>query len=138
MIQGLLKNKIVIQNLILEAYPKPYQTSKMERFTKKFFPPLHFFEKRSILDAWQDSQYASVSGHICPHLDWIREHTVCLSYRNQSIANQLAGFYESGRQCILPLSFNAIFLRISPSVWTNFTHFPSIYIVDIWHANFVL
>ena len=132
--------KIVIQNLILEAYPKPYQKSKMERFTKKVFPPLHFFEKRSILDAWHDSQYASVSGHICPHLDWIREHTVCLSYRNQSIAiaNQLAGFYASGRHCILPLSFNSILLRISSSVWTNFTHFPSIYIVDIWHANFVL
>ena len=44
-------------------------TSKMERFTKKIFPPLHFFEKRSILDAWQSSQYASASGHICPHLD---------------------------------------------------------------------
>ena len=129
-----------MQNLILEAYPKPYQTSKMERFTKKIFPPLHFFEKRSILDAWQSSQYASASGHICPHLDWIQEHTVCLSYRNQSIAlaNQLTGFYVSDMQCILPLSFNAIFLCISPSVWANFTHFPSIYIVDIRHVNFAL
>ena len=32
------KNCLRIQYLIIEAYPKPYQTSKMEHFTEKKFP----------------------------------------------------------------------------------------------------
>ena len=36
-----------------EAYSEPYQLSKMERFQ-----PLTIFAKQSILDVWQDSEYA--------------------------------------------------------------------------------
>ena len=36
------------------TYPEPCETSKIERFTKSTFA------KHSLLDAWQDSEYASV------------------------------------------------------------------------------
>ena len=43
-----------------EAYSEPYQLSKMERFAKIIngFQPLTIFAKQSILDVWQDSEYA--------------------------------------------------------------------------------
>ena len=44
-----------------EAYSEPYQISKMERFGEivNGFLPLTIFAKRTILDIWQSSQYAS-------------------------------------------------------------------------------
>ena len=44
-----------------EAYSEPCQTSKMERFAKiiNSFQPLTTFAKRSILDVWQGSEFAS-------------------------------------------------------------------------------
>ena len=45
-----------------EAYSEPCQASKMERFAKQVnvFQPLTFFAKRSILNVWQGSEYASI------------------------------------------------------------------------------
>ena len=44
-----------------EAYSEPCQTSKIESFAKivNGFMPLTIFAKRSILDVWQGSEYAS-------------------------------------------------------------------------------
>ena len=44
-----------------EAYSEPCQTSKMEVFTKivNGFSFLTIFAKSSILDVWQDSEFAS-------------------------------------------------------------------------------
>ena len=44
-----------------EAYSQPCQTSKIERFVKiiNSFTPLTVFTKRSILDVWYFSEYAS-------------------------------------------------------------------------------
>ena len=45
-----------------EVYSEPFQTSKIERFMRTVdgFYPLTTFEKCSILDIWQGSEYASV------------------------------------------------------------------------------
>ena len=45
-----------------EAYSEPYQTSKIELFSKivDSFHLLTIFSKSFILDAWQVSEYASV------------------------------------------------------------------------------
>ena len=44
-----------------EAYSEPSQTYKMERFVKTVSgqKPLIIFTKRSILDAWQGSEYTT-------------------------------------------------------------------------------
>ena len=46
-----------------EAYLKPCQTSKMERFAKivNGWKPLTIFGKYFIIDVWQDLKYASAS-----------------------------------------------------------------------------
>ena len=46
-----------------KAYSEHCQTSKMERFENiiEGFEPLTVFAKRSILDVWQGSEYASTA-----------------------------------------------------------------------------
>ena len=46
-----------------ETYSKPCETDEMELFTKtiKSFQLLTIFAESTILDIWQDSEYASVS-----------------------------------------------------------------------------
>ena len=48
------------------AYSKPYQRSKMEFFVEKVNARklLTIFAKRSILDAWQGSEYPSGCGNL--------------------------------------------------------------------------
>ena len=48
-----------------EAYSEPCQTSKMEVFTKivNGFSFLTIFAKSSILDVWQDSEFASKASY---------------------------------------------------------------------------
>ena len=48
--------------LSIEAYSEPCQTSKMELFKKI----VNIFAKRSILDVWQGSKYASVRRYKFP------------------------------------------------------------------------
>ena len=45
-----------------DTYSEPCETSKMERFVKivNNFKPLTIFGKRSILDIWEDCEYAYV------------------------------------------------------------------------------
>ena len=46
---------------LTKAYSVNCQTSKMKRFSKivSGFQPLIIFRERSVLDAWQNSKYAS-------------------------------------------------------------------------------
>ena len=48
-------------NRIAVAYSEPSQPSKLERFVKLVIglQPLTIFAKRSILDVWPNSEYAS-------------------------------------------------------------------------------
>ena len=52
---------LLLELVTAEALPEPGQAPKMKRFAKivNSFLPLTIFTKRSILDAWQSSQYAS-------------------------------------------------------------------------------
>ena len=51
----------VSYHIHIVSYSEPCQTSKMERFAKTVdgLKPLTIFTKHSILDVWQDSEYAS-------------------------------------------------------------------------------
>ena len=51
----------MLEIVVSEAYSEPSQTSKIELFEKVVngFQPLTIFEKSSILDVWQGSEYAS-------------------------------------------------------------------------------
>ena len=53
--------RVLIWSHWLETYPEPFETSKMECFAKivNEFYTLTVFTKRSILDIWQGSEYAS-------------------------------------------------------------------------------
>ena len=66
------------QLVITKVHLGPCQTSKMERFAKlvSSFQPLSIFAKRSILDIWQGSGYAS--SLLQTMLTWKFRKTCCV------------------------------------------------------------
>ena len=83
----------------LEAYSETYQTSKIEVFTKivNGFSFLTIFTKSSILDIWQDSEFASEPSnnlrkklHLrCLAGSWIH---LCINYFRKTVASLFTKF----------------------------------------------